>query len=80
MEQETYYKISKTQLLDLLRDSIELGMLEAGGVDNWSWYGEGREEYYAYLLNITPEEAEEYSSWDVAQKMLEDNYEEVLKY
>lgn len=79
MEQETYYKISKTQLLDLLRDSIELGMLEADGVDNWSWYGEGRKEYYASLLDITPEEAEEYSAWDVAQKVVEKDYEELLK-
>ena len=32
--------ISKEELADLIRDSIKLSYLEAGGVDNWTWYDE----------------------------------------
>ena len=40
-----YYEISEKELLELLTSDLTLGHLEAGGVDNWSWYGEGRREY-----------------------------------
>ena len=40
-----YYKISEKDLLELLTSDLTLGHLEAGGVDNWSWYGMGRREY-----------------------------------
>lgn len=32
--------ISKDECLRLLLDSACLGLLEAGGVDNWDWYGD----------------------------------------
>nr|DAF44760.1 MAG TPA: hypothetical protein [Podoviridae sp. ct8Lf7] len=37
--------ISKEELADLIRASIKLGYLEAGGVDNWTWYDEALTEY-----------------------------------
>lgn len=37
--------ISKEELADLIRDSIKLSYLEAGGVDNWIWYDEALTEY-----------------------------------
>lgn len=37
--------ISKEELADLIRDSIKLSYLEAGGVDNWTWYDETLTEY-----------------------------------
>ena len=37
--------ISKEELADLIRDSIKLSYLEAGGVDNWTWYDESLTEY-----------------------------------
>ena len=37
--------ISKEELADLIRDSIKLSYLEAGGVDNWTWYDEALTEY-----------------------------------
>ena len=37
--------ISKEELADLIRDSIKLSYLEAGGVDNWTWYDEVLTEY-----------------------------------
>lgn len=41
----TYYKISKETLLNLLTARLELNQLECSGVDNWSWYGEGYQEF-----------------------------------
>lgn len=32
--------ITKQEYLELLESSIRLSRLEAGGVDNWSWYSE----------------------------------------
>lgn len=37
--------ISKEELADLLRASSKLSCLEAGGVDNWTWYDEALTEY-----------------------------------
>lgn len=37
--------ISKEELADLIRDSIKLSYLEAGGVDNWTWYDEALSDY-----------------------------------
>ena len=36
---EKYYKISYSELRELLHDSLMLAALENGGVDNWEWYG-----------------------------------------
>lgn len=38
--------ISEVELASLLRDSLTLRYLEAGGVDNWTWYGENFDEEY----------------------------------
>lgn len=37
--------ISKEELADLLRASYKLNCLEAGGVDNWTWYDEALSDY-----------------------------------
>jgi len=37
---EKYYKISESDLRELLHDSLKLSALESGGVDNWEWYGD----------------------------------------
>lgn len=36
---EKYYKISESELCELIHDSMKLCALENGGVDNWEWYG-----------------------------------------
>ena len=41
----TYYNISKETILNLLAARLELNQLEYSGVDNWSWYGEGYQEF-----------------------------------
>ena len=76
--EEKYYFISKQELLDLIEDRLELQCLVAGGVDNWSWYGENRAEFIADCLDITPEEVIEknYGIEDIAVDILQ-NYKEV---
>ena len=39
--------ISKEELAGLIRDSIKLSYLEAGGVDNWTWYDQAMSDYEA---------------------------------
>lgn len=45
------YLISEDELLHLLAAELELDQLEASGVDNWSWYGEGRKEFLLDAIN-----------------------------
>lgn len=51
---EKYYKISETRLEELLKAELELDQLNAGGVDNWTWYGEGKEEECDETLKKCP--------------------------
>lgn len=51
-------KISRKTLEDLVSSKVKLQMLEAGGVDNWDWYGEslnpeGEESYYDFDEKIS---------------------------
>lgn len=39
--------IPKAEYESLQRRSRKLAALEAGGVDNWEWYGESLSEFYA---------------------------------
>ena len=45
MESNKMYLVDEETLLQLLSNQLELRQLEEAGVDNWSWYGEGREEF-----------------------------------
>jgi hypothetical protein len=38
--------VSKEKYEQLLKSECKLDMLEAGGVDNWSWYGESLKPEY----------------------------------
>jgi hypothetical protein len=44
---ENTVTIPKAQYDALVRDSKMLSALEAGGVDNWEWYGESLAEFFA---------------------------------
>lgn len=48
--QEEYVKIKKSELITLLESQYTLNALEAGGVDNWSFYGENFQEYMEEIL------------------------------
>lgn len=45
MKSNKMYLVDEETLLQLLSDQLELRQLEEAGVDNWSWYGEGRKEF-----------------------------------
>ena len=75
----TYYKISKETLLNLLAARLELDQLIYSGVDNWSWYGEGYQEFMKEKASdyISEEEIpEDIDAEYVAELMLRD-YKEI---
>ena len=43
-----YVKIGINELANLLKKADELEALEAGGVDNWQWYGESLNDNFDY--------------------------------
>ena len=66
------YIVNEDTLKRLLEDSIELAMLNADGVDNWTWYGEGRRELIKeYFPDASEEELEDLDFEDCAEKDLE---------
>lgn len=76
---EKYYKISQTELLDLLKAKSILAALEAGGVDNWEWYGESTCNFLdSYkeenTLDLSEEDLEDFYFDDIA-KIETDKYE-----
>lgn len=75
----TYYKISKETLLNLLAARLELNQLEWSGVDNWTWYGEGYKEFMEEEASVyvsKEEMPEDIDAEYVAKLMLRD-YKEI---
>lgn len=62
-----YYKISEQELRYLIKRDYILRALEAGGVDNWDYYGEALRNMREYY-NV--EDIEE-----IVDKDLKENYE-----
>jgi len=65
--------ISETRLAQLIKAEMELDALDCSGVDNWHFYGEHWDEYFAYPDVDYPE------YWDIEdiiefelQKQLDD--------
>lgn len=81
---EKQYKISESQLLELLETSVTMQMLDRDGVDNWSWFGESFHEIVReYFPDAYPDEDEdedaefpEYDFKDCARSLLS-NYEAI---
>lgn len=77
MEKKKFYKVEEKDLLDMLEAYERLIALEAGGVDDWDWYGASltdrlrflREEYEAF-------DEKDFYFEDVAKIQLK-NYEEI---
>lgn len=65
---EKWYKISESELRELIHDSMKLCALESGGVDNWEWYG----------VSISDFEENNGELYDCAAKELE-NYEVIIE-
>lgn len=71
------YLISEDELLHLLAAELELDQLEASGVDNWSWYGEGRKEFLLDAINnrVSKDELPEDIDFEYVASLDIKNYE-----
>lgn len=72
------YIISKERLLELLKAENELNVLEGDGVDNWTWYMEGRRQYLkegAEMYGVNIDDNEDFDFEDLAELDLQ-NFEE----
>lgn len=73
------YIVSKERLLELLKAENELNVLEGDGVDNWTWYMEGRRQYLkegAEMYGVNIDENEDFDFEDLAELDLQ-NFEEI---
>lgn len=73
------YIISKERLLELLKAENELNVLEGDGVDNWTWYMEGRRQYLkegAEIYGVNIDDNEDFDFEDLAELDLQ-NFEEL---
>ena len=69
------YIISKERLLELLKAESVLNVLEGDGVDNWTWYMEGRRQYLkegAEMYGVNIDENEDFDFEDLAELALQD--------
>ncbi|MCI7444409.1 MAG: hypothetical protein MSA89_15245 [Clostridium sp.] len=72
------YIVSKERLLELLKAENELNVLEGDGVDNWTWYMEGRRQYLkegAEMYGVNIDDNEDFDFEDLAELDLQ-NFEE----
>lgn len=72
-----YYKIKEEDLKYFIECRARLEALEAGGVDNWSWYGESYADYLEDMkkqYDIPMEDDLDFK--DIANKEIQ-NFEEV---
>lgn len=73
------YIVSKERLLELLKAENELNVLEGDGVDNWTWYMEGRRQYLkegAEMYGVNIDDNEDFDFEDLAELDLQ-NFEAV---
>ena len=73
------YTVSEKRLKRLLVAELELRQLEASGVDNWSWYGEGREEFLLEAIDgrVPEEEIPEDIDFDYIAELDLEKYEKL---
>lgn len=65
------YVIDEKRLREFLAAELELRRLECEGVDNWTWYGEDREEFLLEAINgkVPEEELPEDVDFDYVAKL-----------
>lgn len=69
------YIVSKERLLELLKAENKLNVLEGDGVDNWTWYMEGRRQYLkegAEIYGVNIDDNEDFDFEDLAELALQD--------
>lgn len=72
-----YYKIKEEDLKYFIECRVRLEALEAGGVDNWSWYGESYSDYLTDMKEIyNMDKEDELDFEDIANEEIK-NFEEV---
>lgn len=73
------YIVSEKRLKKLLAAELKLRHLETGGVDNWSYYGEGREEFLLEAIDgrISEEELPEDIDFDYVAELNLADYEKL---
>lgn len=66
---EKMYIINESRLKYLIEQDAILQALEAGGVDNWCWYGESKCEYLEeYKKEEKIEESEDFDFESLAER------------
>lgn len=73
------YVIDEKRLRELLAAELELRQLECEGVDNWTWYGEGKEEFLLEAIDgrVPEEELPEDIDFDYVAELDLANYEKL---
>ena len=69
------YIVSKERLLELLKAEDKLNVLEGDGVDNWTWYMEGRRQYLkegAEIYGVNIDDNEDFDFENLAELALQD--------
>lgn len=74
---KTYYLVDEATLINLLSSELELIQLESSGVDNWTWYGEGRREFLLEAIDgrISEEDIDEDLDFEDVAKLDLERYE-----
>lgn len=70
MNKKKQYLIDEDTLRDLLTAAHYYAILERDGVDNWTWYMEGRKEYVVEGIREMP--WHEGKSWEELEKYIEE--------
>ena len=76
---EKYFKVSESELRELLSGYNHWLALMCGGVDNWSWCGDSEGDFLEGAmkeLGLDPQENEDFWFEDLAEIYLKD-YQEV---
>ena len=79
-----YYRISESDLVELLANDLTLGWLEADGVDNWSGYGISRrsilkEAASAFVSKEELELQEDLDEKGIAQMIIKNNFDRLVE-
>lgn len=72
------YLISESRLRDLLHSEAKLNALEAGGVDNWSWYGDSLRDFWA-SVHKGPINEDEFP-WDYEEAYIDEQLKNFLEH
>ena len=73
---EEYVAVPVSEMIDLIADQMRLMALDAGGVDNWTWYGDA---VYESLKSMPGYYDDHFWEWVNAQKAVDETAEEYVE-